>query len=834
MTEDTSTPPSQTPEYYVGNFPAPGLRQIVRHITGHREDGKAHFLTSDHGEHYRFMGENKAVANIIYSTRETPVNLNEDVDVTKAKQEEPPFHYRNGSIVRMIDFGPGVESPFHRSLTIDYGIVIEGVFELTLDSGEMRIMRQGDVCVQRATAHKWKNITGNETMPGRMMWILLDAKELTCDGAKPVCRSCMRLKVECVYRMPTDEIRQEYEGTRERESTYAELFELLKVMSDEDAVETLRRLRSGMDAASILSHVKNGHLLIQLSLSADTTRRYEFPYISVIPSHLVIPGNMYLDSLLSHATLPASALRAIRETENPSATAEQIAQGETVDHDPDTSDYHITYLVPYHAARMVEPIADKIKARPWTRVISDDQLLRRLICAYFYYPHPCGPFIQKDLFLKDMAAGRTRFCTPLLVNAMLSLAIQSALDVPDRSKMWLFESLSYRFMAEARRLWDIESCKESSIPTIQAAMIISYTTTNNGMDQVGALYLTRALEMSKSLDLFGPVTHPGDPELDKARVFTAWVLYSWQALFNFSFFRPPPITKPPALLRPDANLSPEWYGEVWVQYPHTPTRNRLHVGHKLQAEVQLRHIMNELGSLMFGDSSRPLTINQIVGIKKKLDSWKDSLPECLQPKNLVFPLHLSLHVQYQQLVMGFMQIVLKSEHKDSPQILAACSGKAPETVLNEAKIMLETIMRLYYTRHNFEFYDPWIAFALTAIGNAVVADLAEGSDNDPQITAGYRSTLILAAQGLSKQARNYHVSRLLAIQLQKAMKPEDLQLVQTHTVASHVEDDEQALIAEHSDSLWPIPGLSAMNEDPEKTRLKNLIAGVQDLELQST
>jgi hypothetical protein len=37
------------------------------------------------------MGENKAVANIIYSTRETPVNLNGDVDVVKAEQEEVRF-----------------------------------------------------------------------------------------------------------------------------------------------------------------------------------------------------------------------------------------------------------------------------------------------------------------------------------------------------------------------------------------------------------------------------------------------------------------------------------------------------------------------------------------------------------------------------------------------------------------------------------------------------------------------------------------------------------------------------------------------------------------------
>ncbi|SCO86145.1 uncharacterized protein FRV6_10272 [Fusarium oxysporum] len=139
-------------------------------------------------------------------------------------------------------------------------------------------------------------------------------------------------------------------------------------------------------------------------------------------------------------------------------------------------------------------------------------------------------------------------------------------------------------------------------------------------------------------------------------------------------------------------------------------------------------------------------------------------------------------------------------------------------------------MRLYYTRHNFELYDPWIAFALIAIGNAVVADLAETSDNS-QTTAGYRSTLILAAQGLRKQALNYHVSRLLSIQLQKAMKPEDLQLVQTHSLATYIEEDEESLIAEHSSSLWPVPALAAMNEDPERTRLNNPIEGVKEINI---
>ncbi|KAI0886287.1 uncharacterized protein GGS22DRAFT_179189 [Annulohypoxylon maeteangense] len=173
-----------TSGYQTESFPAPGLRQIFRHITGHNDQGDSVFLQSDHGEHCRLMVEKQAVANILYSTWETPVELNDNVDVQKAKEQEPPFHHERGSIVRMIDFGPGVESPFHRAETIDYGIIVEGVFEISLDSGKKRIMRQGDVCVQRATAHKWKNITGNGTLPGRIMWVLLDCKPVYVNGKR--------------------------------------------------------------------------------------------------------------------------------------------------------------------------------------------------------------------------------------------------------------------------------------------------------------------------------------------------------------------------------------------------------------------------------------------------------------------------------------------------------------------------------------------------------------------------------------------------------------------------------------------------------------------------
>lgn len=84
----------------------------------------------------------------------------------------------------MVDFAPGVESPLHRAVSLDYGVVLEGMFELTLDSGEKRVMRQGDVSINRATAHMWKNITGNGTLPGRMLYVLLDCKPVVVNGEK--------------------------------------------------------------------------------------------------------------------------------------------------------------------------------------------------------------------------------------------------------------------------------------------------------------------------------------------------------------------------------------------------------------------------------------------------------------------------------------------------------------------------------------------------------------------------------------------------------------------------------------------------------------------------
>lgn len=71
----------------------------------------------------------------------------------------PPTH---GTRIRINEFLPGhlderrLQSPIHRTESIDYGIVLEGELTLVLDDSEV-IARAGDIVVQRGTDHAWAN-----------------------------------------------------------------------------------------------------------------------------------------------------------------------------------------------------------------------------------------------------------------------------------------------------------------------------------------------------------------------------------------------------------------------------------------------------------------------------------------------------------------------------------------------------------------------------------------------------------------------------------------------------------------------------------------------------
>ncbi len=71
------------------------------------------------------------------------------------------------------DVKPGEHPGMHTTNTVDYAIVMEGEIVAIMDEGET-VMRQGDVLIQRGTAHAWANRSGK---PVKVAFVLIDAAQ---------------------------------------------------------------------------------------------------------------------------------------------------------------------------------------------------------------------------------------------------------------------------------------------------------------------------------------------------------------------------------------------------------------------------------------------------------------------------------------------------------------------------------------------------------------------------------------------------------------------------------------------------------------------------------
>ncbi|OJJ35996.1 hypothetical protein ASPWEDRAFT_172780 [Aspergillus wentii DTO 134E9] len=161
------------------------LPDIRRYITAHCREGESVFLSPSQIPEYipsKPVGEDGEYA-LLYATTTTPVITDNEADVAAYDDflhTPPGITTSQGSVLRSIDLRPGKCSPMHRTVSVDYGIVIEGKVDLILDSGETRTLRRGDVGIQRGTAHSYRN--RSETEWCRMLFMYLPMRMLNIKG----------------------------------------------------------------------------------------------------------------------------------------------------------------------------------------------------------------------------------------------------------------------------------------------------------------------------------------------------------------------------------------------------------------------------------------------------------------------------------------------------------------------------------------------------------------------------------------------------------------------------------------------------------------------------
>lgn len=173
--------------------------EIRRIVSGHNAQGKSVFILD--GNVGTPPGRRSSAGTSVvelWKTDSAPADNSGDKDPTVGDFRLPPP--TNGSVFRVVEYPPDKErfaamsgrdwsadaqrqgyhrdagnarhAGFHKTDTIDYAIVIEGEIYALMDEGE-RLMKAGDVLVQRGTNHAWSNRTDK---PARVAFVLIDAK----------------------------------------------------------------------------------------------------------------------------------------------------------------------------------------------------------------------------------------------------------------------------------------------------------------------------------------------------------------------------------------------------------------------------------------------------------------------------------------------------------------------------------------------------------------------------------------------------------------------------------------------------------------------------------
>ena len=154
-------------------------QRIRRVVTGHDKDGKSAFVMDGKAPNVLEMASMPGVAlTDLWRTKTSPASNGGNADAAKGKIKlAPPAE---GTILRIVEFPPDTkwrksanaakafasigaggapdhasgDAMMHATATVDYIIVLKGEIWAILDKGE-KLLKQGDILVQRGTNHSW-------------------------------------------------------------------------------------------------------------------------------------------------------------------------------------------------------------------------------------------------------------------------------------------------------------------------------------------------------------------------------------------------------------------------------------------------------------------------------------------------------------------------------------------------------------------------------------------------------------------------------------------------------------------------------------------------------
>lgn len=169
-------------------------------------------------------------------------------------------------------------------------------------------------------------------------------------------------------------------------------------------------------------------------------------------------------------------------------------------------------------------------------------------------------------------------------------------------------------------------------------------------------------------------------------------------------------------------------------------------------------------------------------------------------------------MNYQTILINLHEPFRARHVQDQPYITGAVAANATA--------YLETLVRLYFLRHGFESFDPFLIHPLNVLGFSTINKINEEPES-PDITAN-RSTVWLVAKGAYDQGRSHYLGHVTLRFLKNTMRAEEARLLGQMTELEGLDEEPPEAQMYEIQSRWA-PSILKVTDDPEAQRLSNLV-----------
>ncbi|KAI1505965.1 nitrogen assimilation transcription factor nirA [Biscogniauxia marginata] len=561
-------------------------------------------------------------------------------------------------------------------------------------------------------------------------------KRAKCDGQKPCSRCKSQKDVECIYEIPVrqskEHLRHEIEVMRRQQQQSETVFSALVRPGLWE--EVLRRLQSGQSVESISEWLggvlpSSGGAMPNFTQPGEPRAEVTLPPLSTYGGTLAGPGGY---ATAGPVKAPAPGIKQDRDSNSPwnfSSQSQTVSQRS--DSHPDVMQWMNEpprsrvglWLQDQSSAegeryrgvdQVLAPLESRemtVPAATWTAVTGDTALVQHLLALYFCWEYPTFASLSKEHFLKDFLSGNHRYCSPILMNALLALGCRFSTQPNTRANPSEPRTSGDHFFKEALRLFYRET-NHHTLTTIQALGIMSIREASCGRDSESWYYAGQSVRLALEMGLHR-INGDGDGDEDEVAVKAAtfWGAFALDHAWSLATGSLPQCSCFPHL-PPKPTIIDDIEASLWIPYTDdgAPLQRSCEQPSNVRSVYKCFCELSELvhqSLYVLHSPGKPVTSRDLLSIYTQYLNWYDRIPEVLRLGHNFTPAVLFAHMYYHFAILLLFRPLIK--------LRIIGSGILPRDVCCQAADAIQGLLRSYsqlYTLRRTPSFVPY--FVLTS------------------------------------------------------------------------------------------------------------------------